>query len=137
MEDLTKYDIMPNGKRNYLANYGPHFNKKLLTFALSKMYKKDKKGEKVKLDAYTKTEVDSIMETFNIHADNNQLYDYVYVANMCKADFLYSSVIDEEHLAKYVKDVIDDDDAYDGIVFNRWIADMARKGIAIDWEEML
>lgn len=137
MEDLTKYDIIPNSKRNYLANYGPHFTKELLTFALSKMYKLDKSGKKVKLEPYTKTEVDSILETFNVHLKNNQLYDYVYVANMCKADFLHSSIIDEEHLAKYVKDVIDDDDAYDGIVFNRWIADMARKGIAIDWEEMI
>lgn len=56
---------------------------------------------------------------------------------MCKADFLGSSVPDEAHLAKYVKDVLDDDDAYDGIVFNRWYADMCRKGIVIDWEEMI
>ena len=56
---------------------------------------------------------------------------------MCKADFLNSSVPDEKHLAKYVKDVIDDDDAYDGIVFNRWYADMCKKGIVIDWYEML
>jgi hypothetical protein len=26
-------------------------------------------------------------------------------------------------LALYVKDVIDDEDGYDGIVFNRWYAD--------------
>ena len=56
---------------------------------------------------------------------------------MCKADFLGSSVPDEQHLCKYIKDVIDDVDAYDGIVFNRVYADMCRQGIAIDWEEML
>jgi hypothetical protein len=38
-------------------------------------------------------------------------------------DFLGSSIIDEKHLAMYVKDVIDDEDGYDGIVFNRWYAD--------------
>lgn len=64
-------------------------------------------------------------------------YDDVYVANMCKADFYGSSITDEMHLAKYVKDVIDDDDAYDGIVFNMWYADMCYTGIAIDWEDML
>lgn len=69
--------------------------------------------------------------------ENNTLYDYVYVANMCKADFLGSSVPDEGHLCKYVKDVIDDVDAYDGIVFNRWYADMCRSGVPIDWEEMI
>jgi hypothetical protein len=36
-----------------------------------------------------------------------------------------------------VKDVLDDDDAYDGIVFNRWYADMCRKGVAIDWDAVL
>lgn len=69
--------------------------------------------------------------------ENNTLYDYVYVANMCKADFLGSSVPDEGHLCKYIKDVIDDVDAYDGIVFNRWYADMCRSGVPIDWEEMI
>lgn len=36
-------------------------------------------------------------------------------------------------LCLYVKDVIDDVDGYDGIVFNRWHADMCRKGIQVDW----
>ena len=49
---------------------------------------------------------------------------------MCKADFMGSSITDEEHLAKYIKDVIDDEDAYDGIVFNRWYADMCKIGRA-------
>ena len=56
---------------------------------------------------------------------------------MCKADFLGSSISDNMHLAKYIKDVIDDDDAYDGIVFNRWYADMCHQGIVINWEEMI
>ena len=56
---------------------------------------------------------------------------------MCKADFLGSSVPNEQYLAKYVKDVIDDVDAPDGLVFNRWYADISYMGIAIDWEEML
>jgi hypothetical protein len=56
---------------------------------------------------------------------------------MCKADFLGSSVPDEHYLALYVKDVIDDVDAPDGLVFNRWYADISYMGIAIDWEEML
>jgi len=81
--------------------------------------------------------VDKILSVNNTLLENNQLYDYVYVANMCKADFLGSSIQDDLHMAKYIKDVIDDDDAYDGIVFNRWYADMCRKGIAINWEDMI
>ena len=41
--------------------------------------------------------------------------------------------IDGLHLCLYVKDVIDDVDGYDGIAFNRWYADMCRKGIQVDW----
>lgn len=29
--------------------------------------------------------------------------------------------------------IIDDVDGYDGIAFNRWYADMCRKGIQVDW----
>ena len=52
---------------------------------------------------------------------------------MCKADYFGSSITDEKHLCLYVKDVIDDVDGYDGIVFNRWYADMCRKGVQVDW----
>ena len=62
--------------------------------------------------------------------------DYVYIANMCKADFLKSSVPDEEHLAMYVKDVIDDPDAAEGTTMRRWYASTEGAGIPVDWEEM-
>lgn len=68
---------------------------------------------------------------------NDVPLNYVYVANMCKADFLGSSIDDERHLCLYVKDVIDDPDGYDGLVFNRWYADMCRQGIPIDWHEFI
>jgi hypothetical protein len=91
----------------------------------------------VPITPMSKEEVDRVLAENKIVVKGGQLYDSVFVANMCKADFLGSSVIDLQHLAKYVKDVLDDDDAYDGIVFNRWYADMCRKGVAIDWDAVL
>lgn len=134
--DLTQYDIKPQAMVNYLRYNGPHFNKKLYEFAVSKMTKKIG-NSLVKIQPITKEEIERILKTYNIELKNNQLYDHSYVASMCKADFYGSSIEDEKHLAKYVKDVIDDDDAYDGIVFNRWYADMCRQGIVVDWEEMI
>lgn len=134
--DLTQYDIKPEGMINYLRYNGPHFNKKLCEFATSLMYKKEGLIKKT-VASYTKEQVDNILKTYGITLQNNQLYDYIYVATMCKADFLGSSITDEKHLAMYIKDVIDDTDAYDGIVFNRWYADMCRMGIVIDWDEMI
>lgn len=130
--DFTTYDVKPPKMLNYLRYNGPHFTKKLLSFAVSKMSKGDGGFRK-----YKKEEVDNLLEIYDIKLKNNQLYDYVFVANMCSADFLGSSITDEEHLIKYVRDLIDDYDGYDGLVFNRWYADMSKKGIAITWEEML
>lgn len=134
--DLTQYDIKPEYMVNYLRYYGPHFNEKLIEFAVSKMYKREE-GAKVKLVPYTKRQVEEILKAYKIELKNDQLYDSVFVANMAKADYWGSSITDEMHLAKYIKDVIDDVDGYDGIVFNRWYADMCKKGIVIDWKEMI
>lgn len=82
----------------------------------------------------TREQLDDMMLQSNVHLTNNDNpYDAVFVANMCKADYLGSSVPDGLHLCLYVKDVIDDVDGYDGIAFNRWYADMCRKGIQVDW----
>ena len=135
--DLTQFDIKPEAMVNYLRYNGSHFNKKLLQFAISKMTKRGANDKEVPIIPYSVEQVDSIIKMNNIDLQYNQLYDHVFVANMCKADYLGSSITDEAHMAKYIKDVIDDVDGYDGIVFNRWYADMCRKGIVINWEEMI
>lgn len=134
--NLTQYEEYPEAMLIYMRNYGPHFNRKLFEFAVGLMTKKVD-GEEKKIIPYSKEEVDNILKFQGVEVERNQLYDAAYVANMGKADFLGSSISDERHLALYVKDVIDDIDADDGIVFNRWYADMSYSGIAIDWEDML
>ena len=137
-ESLDIYDVLPEDMINYLRHNGRHFNKKLCDFAVSKMKTTHPStGEVVKLVIINKESLDNLLKTYKIKLENNELYDYVYVANMCKADFFGSSVPDDQHLCKYVKDVIDDIDGYDGIVFNRWYADMCRKGVPISWADML
>lgn len=135
--DLTQYDIKPEEMVNYLRYNGPHFNKRLLNFAVSKMTKDGGNGNLVKITPFQINHIDNLLSQYNIILNNNQLYDYMYVANMCLADFWGSSIEDDHHLVKYIKDVIDDDDAYDGLIFNRWYADMCKKGIVIDWEKMI
>ena len=135
-DNFTRYDEYPQAMLIYMRNYGPHFNRKLFEFAVGNMTKIINGVEK-KITPLQKEDVDNIMKMNNIEVKRGQLYDCAYVANMCSADFLGSSITDERHLAMYVKDVIDDVDAPDGLVFNRWYADMCYNGIAIDWEEML
>lgn len=128
-KSLDTYDDRPTSMKRYLKYYGQHFNKKLCDFAVSKM----KHGK----TPMTKDKVDELLKNHNIKLENNELYDYVYVCNMGNNDFMGSSILDDRHLAMYVKDVIDDKDGYDGIVFNRWYADTVTLGIPIEWEEML
>jgi hypothetical protein len=128
-KSLDIYDDRPTSMKRYLKYFGQHFNKKLCDLAVSKM----KHGK----NPVPKEKVDEVLDKYNISLDNNELYDYVYVYNMGNNDFLGSSIVDEKHLALYVKDVIDDEDGYDGIVFNRWYADTVTSGIPIEWEEML
>lgn len=136
-DSLDTYDIMPENMINYLKYYGRHFNKKLCDFAISKMKSRGNLNKPQRLDPMTKQTLDSLLDKNGIKLENNELYDYVFVANMCKADFYGSSIIDDKHLGLYVKDVIDDVDAYDGIVFNRWYADTVRQGIPIEWGDMI
>jgi hypothetical protein len=135
-ERFTQYDDYPRDMLAYLRNYGPHFNRKLCDFAVSRM-RKEESGSMRRIEPYTKEQVDNIMRTYGLETVNGQLYDETYVANMCKADYFGSSVPDEMHLAKYVLDTIDDPDGTDGQVFNRWYADMCYNGIAIEWSDML
>lgn len=117
----------------YIKLYGPHFTKALCEFACKLMEK-----ENGPITPYTKKEVEDKLTKYGIQLKYNKLSDAVYVANMCKADFLGSSIPnDDQHLCLYIKDVIDDPDGYDGQIFYRWLADMEGMGISIDWEEFV
>lgn len=129
-------DKFPSGMEEYLGYYGWHFSKKMCMWAVGNMYKINN-DKKESITPYTKEYIDDLLKKYNISLTNNKGYDYIYVANMCKADFMGSSIMDEIHLAKYIKNVIDDPDAYEGIVFTRFYADCIGSGTPINWEDML
>ena len=130
---LDDREEFPTGLEKYLSMYGWHFSKKLCNFAVSSM-KKDN-GERIA--PITKEALDLLLAKNGVVLDNKFGYDYVFVANMCKADYLGSSVPDEAHLAKFVKDYCDDPDGYEELPMTRFYADTIGKGIPIIWEDML
>lgn len=132
-ENFTAYEIMPEDLAIYLSHNGPHFNKKCCEFAVSQMYKDE--GEEFK--PYEKGQVEEILRAYGVKVKYAQLDDIVYVANMCKADHLNGSVPNEQYLALYVKETLDDPDGCEGLTFNRWIGDMKWFGIAIPWSDFL
>lgn len=133
MQDIEMAQLSPSGFAEYIATYGGHFSKKMCEWAVGMMKTKDKK----KLSPWTKEQVESILTKNGVVLNNDKGYDKVYVANMCKADFLGSSVVDESRAALYVKDLLDDPDGYDELVFNRFLMDCMGRGIPIMWEDML
>lgn len=133
---LDVHDSMPPSMKLYIDNYGWHFNKKAYEYAVSLMKKKDSKtNREITVKGFSKTEVDEILKSYGIELKNKIMYDYVFVATMCKADYT-KSIKDEESLAWYIKETVDDVDASDETTFRRWVATMVGNGEPIDWYEM-
>lgn len=133
MTRMDYYDILPNGMDAYLSNYGWHFSKAMCEWAVSKM--RDRNGERLKMK--TKEDVEAILKSYNVEIENDHGYDKVFVMHMGMSDYLGSSIPDEMRLAKYVKDVLDDRDGYEGIALTRFLADCSAKGIPIIWEDVI
>ena len=135
---LDVYDMKPEGMIAYLRYNGYHFNKKMCDWAVGQMRKKSKAtdGEEP-IEPISKDKVEEMLETAGLKLQNLVGYDHVYVANMCKADFWGSSIKDEESMARYVKDTVDDVDQKDGFIFNRFYADCCHGGLPIPWDDVL
>jgi hypothetical protein len=128
---------IPEDMKTYLSYYGMNFSKKLYEFAVENMRREDATGKMEKVKPMAVDEFRSLMSKYKIEIDNNDLYNGMYIASMVKADFYGSSIEDEEHLAKYVEDVICDVDAAEGQVFARYLADCMVHGCIILWDEMI
>lgn len=136
--DLYDLDELPRTAVKYLRNYGFHFNKKACEFAVKGLYKENPSTKKLEpIDPWNKDQVDDLLKRFNVVLEDNQLYDYVWVANMARSDYWKSSIADEQHLALMIKDIIDDKDQRDGFIFNRWISDRMFNGEPIEWEDLV
>lgn len=135
---LDIYDDMPKDMKRYISAFGWNFNKKAYEFAAKSMKKRNPAtGKNEQVEPYTKEQVDELLVKHGIQLENNVLYNYVYVATMGKADFLKSSIPDEQHLALYIKDVIDDIDASPETTFRRWTATMVGNGEPIEWSDFM
>ena len=136
---LDLFDIqIPSGMRAYLRAYGYNFNKKACEFAVARMKRMNPATGKLENAEYMdKDAVEDLMKKHGIVLEHNEGHNFVYAANMVKADFWKSSIEDEAHLAKMVKDIIDDADNEGGNLFRRWLADADANGFVIDWDEII
>lgn len=132
---LDYKEKFPEGMEEYLSMNGWHFTKKMCEWASSRMYK-DNRGKKEYITPYDRETFDRLCLNFGVHIEAKG-YDDVYIANMCKADFLGNAVPDEINLVQYVKDVVEDPDGYEGLPFTRFYADCIGSGTPIPWDDVL
>lgn len=135
---LDTYDKLPSGMGEYLSTYGWHFSKKMCDWAVSRMKVKDPAtGKEKRIEPLTKEYVEEMLKKYGVKIENDKGYDCVYAANMAKADYYKSSITDEQHLAMFVKDYLDDVDSYDGLPLTRFMADCIGSGTPVIWSDML
>lgn len=137
---MTRYAMMFKGGKSetegcleYKSRHGEHFSKTLCDWAVSRMRERNGK----KLEPWDKAKTEDVLNRNGVRLTNDKGYDKVYVINMGRADYMGSSIADEQHLAMYVKDVLDDPDGYESMVFNRFVADCLGMGVTIEWDKML
>lgn len=134
---LDAREVFPSGMEEYLSQYGWHFSKKMCEWAVSKMYKRNSLDKKIPIQSWNKDSVDKLLNKYGVTIENKIGYDYVFAANMCIADYYGSSIIDEQHVALFIKDYVDDPDGYEELPFTRFYADCIGSGVPINWEDML
>lgn len=134
MNRLDYYDILPVGMDAYLANHGRHFSKPMLEWAVSMM--EDRRGNSVSIP--DKKDFDERMKIYKQELKRKEgFYDGLYVWCMATSDYLGSSIIDEQHLAMFVKDYIDDIDGNETRAFDEFYINCNAKGIDIPWKDMI
>lgn len=80
---------------------------------------------------------ENMLKRYGIDVTKYNGYDCLYVINMARADYWGSSITDEQHLAMFVRDYLDDPDGYDEVAMTRFYADCIGKGEMPDWEECI
>lgn len=138
MQSLDERIKYPREMVDYLNQFGFHFNKRACEYASKMMKRKNQAtGKNEPIEPFSKEQVEDLLSKNNVKLENNKLYDFVFVANMAKADYWKSSIEDERHLALFVKDYIDDADGSSELAFRRWIATMIAVGEPIEWSDLI
>lgn len=128
----------PSGMKEYLDTYGWHFSKKMCEWAVSKMKRKNPQTDKEEpLDYMDKDDTEEFLKKYNVVLPDVKGYDAVYLLAMVRSDFFKSAIVDEQHLALYVKDFFSDPDGYPTMAFTRFYADCIGKGEPIIWSDYL
>lgn len=123
---------MPEEMQQYIENYGFHFSKKALDYAVKEL-KKDFKN----VEPMTKEQVYEAFKKHNITIKNDVLYDSTYKFIKEKAVHYGKSLPNEQTLSMHIQEDIDAEGSTGEETFREWIADCIGSGKPIDWYSLL
>lgn len=128
MMRLDVYEELPRDMREYLSQYGWHFNEKLAKHAVEHMSGKHCTMEQVK---------DFMKRAGYTDFGKYNESDVYYAFNMYYSDFYGTTLVDEMKVASAVNDIVNDEDGYDGALLTEYYAKCIGRGTPLMWGEYL
>lgn len=121
------------GYGQYVEKHGKHFTDELAEKASKLMENRNGLYHSWGVD-----EVKIAFERMGLEKPDGYTWgDATYAANMAYADFYGSSLKTEQDCVKYAYDLMSDIDGYDGMILNRYIADLMGNEIKMDWSKYI
>lgn len=134
MDRLDYYDITPKGMDAYMASHGRHFSKPMLEWAVGMM--RDRNGNRVQIP--DKKQFDAVLKSNGVEIKRNEgFYDPLYVWCMAKADYFGSSIVDDLHMSRFVKDYVDDPDGSPTRAFDEFYVKTVAMGVDVPWGDVI
>lgn len=116
----------------YVEKHGMHFNDKLAKWASSKM-----ENANGVVHSWSVTEVKSAFKAMGHSIPEKATFgDATYAANMYYADIVGTDFKETDAL-KIASLILTDPDGYEGMLFNRFTADIMQQNIDVPWKELM
>lgn len=121
------------GYMKYVHKYGLHFTPELSEYASSLMENANKTKH-----SWNTSQVQKILNNLGLEIPNNYtIGDIIYMANQGYADYYPNVLRDENACVQYSYMTANDPDGYEGMIFQRWSADILGKSLDIPWEKFI
>lgn len=120
------------GYKAYKAKHGMHFSDRMAMWASSNMKNADGKDH-----TWSVYDVKAAFSSLGYTLKNGYTWgDVTYMANMLYADYAKCLKADTDAV-KMAYAITEDPDGYDGMIFNRYTADIMEKGTCVPWENVM
>lgn len=121
------------GYIEYVKKHGYHFTEKLAEYVSKMLY-----DEKPQLQYIPESQILDLLDTYRIDLNGKAtLGDIVYATNFAHSTFYPELLKDMRACLIHACKVVLSANAYDGVIFCRWTADVIGKALKIDWEKFI